>query len=383
MDTFKTCPLKYKFQEIDKIRAPKNIDAVFGSSVHAALKYMFKQSPLYPTPDQVIDFFRETWDARKTTIDTNAYNQETGDLYCKQGVSMLEKFYKQNQPWNFNVIDLESRFETEIKDEKIGQSHILAGIIDRIDKNDDEIYEIIDYKTARKMPGQKELDNDLQLSIYHLGLVKRWPHLNPKKIKLSLYFLKHREKISTARTQEQLEATKNNVLEIINEIQGKIKDNNNFPPTPSALCDWCGYRRICPMWKHLYQSQISNLKSQKEAEEAINEYFELKDNSQKNTDRLNELKILIYAFMDQNKTERVFGNEGYLTRRVTEKFSYDLEKIKAILEPTGKWDEILEPNGKKLEELLPRLPDELKEKINNLRSAKKITTLAVSRKKII
>jgi len=233
------------------------------------------------------------------------------------------------------------------------------------------------------MPGQKELDNDLQLSIYHLGLVKRWPHLNPKKIKLSLYFLKHREKISTARTQEQLEATKNNVLEIINEIQGKIKDNNNFPPTPSALCDWCGYRRICPMWKHLYQSQISNLKSQKEAEEAINEYFELKDNSQKNTDRLNELKILIYAFMDQNKTERVFGNEGYLTRRVTEKFSYDLEKIKAILEPTGKWDEILEPNGKKLEELLPRLPDELKEKINNLRSAKKITTLAVSRKKII
>ncbi|MEK9183689.1 MAG: PD-(D/E)XK nuclease family protein, partial [Patescibacteria group bacterium] len=249
LDTFKTCPLKYKFQEIDKIRAPKNIEAVFGSSIHAALKYMFKKSPLYPTLDQVIDFFRETWDQRKATIDSDAYNPETAELYHKQGVSLLENFYKKNQPWNFNVVDLESRFETEIKDEKTGESHILAGIIDRIDKNDDEIYEIIDYKTARKMPGQKELDNDLQLSVYHLGLTKRWPHLDPNKIKLSLYFLKHREKISTTRTREQLKDTQRAILSVISDINDRIRDSYNFPPTPSALCDWCGYRRICPMWK--------------------------------------------------------------------------------------------------------------------------------------
>lgn len=383
LETFKTCPLKYKFQEIDKIRAPKNIEAVFGSAVHSALKYMFQRSPLYPALDQVINYFRDMWDQRKTAI-APPHDKSEEDIFYKEGVSLLENFYKKNQPWNFNVIDLESRFETEIEDKKTGEKHILAGIIDRIDKNNDDAYEIIDYKTARKMPAQKDIDNNLQMSIYHLGLVKRWPHLDAGKIKLSFYFLKHREKISTARTQQQLEDTKKNVLNIIGDISERIKDNHNFPPTPSALCDWCGYRRICPMWKHLYakeEKEKDKIKNQRELKVAIKEYFKLKNENQKNNERIDELKIIIYVFMNEQKVERVFGDEGYLTRRVTEKFSYNLDKIKEILEPVGKWSEILEPDEKKLEKLLPRLPDELKEKINNLREKKSITTLTASRKK--
>ena len=64
LETFKNCPLKYKFQEIDKIKVPKNVETVFGGSVHSALKYMFERSPLYPTLDQVIDFFRNIWDKK-------------------------------------------------------------------------------------------------------------------------------------------------------------------------------------------------------------------------------------------------------------------------------------------------------------------------------
>lgn len=388
LSTFQTCPLKYKFQEIDKIRAPKNIEAVFGSSVHSALKYMFQRSPLYPALNQVIDYFRDTWDQRKTAIIPSRGKNESNegeseeDSYCKQGIILLENFYKRNQPWNFNVVDLESRFETEIEDAKTNEKHILAGIIDRIDKNNDDAYEIIDYKTARKMPAQKDIDNDLQISIYHLGLLKRWPHLAAGKIKLSFYFLKHREKISTARTEQQLESTRKTVLNIINDINGRIKNNYNFSPTPSGLCDWCGYRRICPMWKHLYaEEEKDKIKNQNELKAVVKDYFELKNNNQENNERIDELKILIFAFMDRQKVERVFGDDGYLTRRVTEKFSYDLNKIKEILEPIGKWSGILEPDEKKLEKIIPYLPEDIKEKIANFHSVKKITTLTASRKK--
>jgi len=383
IECFRNCPLKYKYQNIDKIKAPKNIDALFGSSIHNSLKFMFQRGPLYPTLDQIIDFFRTVWEQKKLPMDAEALDSSAETVYYKEGISLLEKFYKNNPPWNYNVVDMESRFEFEIDDPKTGEKHTLSGIMDRIDKNADGGFEIIDYKTKRKMPGQKEIDSDLQMSIYQLGLVKKWPHIDANKIKLSFYFLKHGEKISTVRTKEQVEETRNFILETIRDINEKIKDGNNFPPTPSPLCDWCEYRQMCPMWKHLYrkQNEKDKIKNQEELNRIIGEYFRLKNQNSQNSDRLDELKTFVYGFMDDQKVERVFGEEGYLTRTIKEKNVYDLEKIKDILKPVGKWDEILEPDEKKIDKILPSLSDNLKEKILSFAERKKTVTLNARLKK--
>ncbi|MFH1608759.1 MAG: PD-(D/E)XK nuclease family protein, partial [Patescibacteria group bacterium] len=278
-------------------------------------------------------------------------------------------------------VELESRFETEIEDEKKGEKHILAGIIDRIDKDRDEkIYEIIDYKTQKRLPSKDMIDQDAQMSIYHLGLIKRWPHLSPQNIKLSFYFLKHGEKVSTSRSAEQLEKTKEKIISTINEIEERKNNNFDFPPYPSPLCDWCGYRQTCPMWKHLYESQYSKLDDD-QVKKVVLEYFELKKQNEINDDRLDELKSVIYGFMDDKKIERVFGDDGYLTRKIQERFSYDMSKIKEILEPINKWQEILDADEKKLEKILSSLPNDIQEKILSLRAVKKFSVLTASKKK--
>lgn len=390
IETLKNCSLKYKYQNIDKIRAAKGINALFGSAIHSTLKFMFEKNPLYPTLDQVLDHFREIWNKKKirqlADVDEAAEQEEKIDesveeMFYKDGIAILQKFYKNNPPWNFNVIDMESRFELEVEEEKTGEKHTLSGIIDRIDKSDDGVFEIIDYKTGRKLPPQKEVDGNLQLSAYLLGLVSKWPRLDPEKIKLSLYYLKHGEKISTKRTKEQLEETKNVILGAIKEINERVKDNNNFPPSPSPLCDWCEYKQMCPMWRHLYKkSQIISAKSQEEIKEIIREYFTLKEQNSRNNDRLDDLKTFIFGFMDEQKVERVFGDEGYLTRTVKEKNVYDLEKLKEILEKYGRWKDILEPDEKKLDKLLPRLSEDLKEKILSITPKKKEIRLNMKKK---
>ncbi len=175
---------------------------------------------------------------------------------------MLKRFYEKNAPWNFTIVDLESRFEVALTDEKTGETHILAGIIDRIDKLPDGKYEIIDYKTSKRMPSQDALNRDLQLSLYSLGLQKRWPHLSAEDIKLSLYFLKHGEKLSTKATAETTEKTKEHVLKTVGDIQERIRSGKEFEPMPSALCDWCAFKPICPAWKHLYKKQETRIMNQ-------------------------------------------------------------------------------------------------------------------------
>lgn len=381
IECFRNCPLKYKYRNIDKIKAPKNIDALFGSSIHASLKFMFQRGPLYPTLDEIINFFRTIWEQKKLPIEAGALDSSAETVYYKEGISLLEKFYKSNPPWNFNVADMESRFEFEIEDEKTGEKHIISGTMDRIDKNADDIFEIIDYKTKRKMPAQKDIDSDLQMSIYQLGLMKRWPHINPNKIKLSFYFLKHGEKISTSRTLEQIEETRKLILGTIIEIGEKTK-TGEFSPSPSPLCDWCEYKQMCPMWRHMYrkQNEKEKIKNQDELNQIIGEYFRLKDQNSQNSDRLDELKTFIYGFMDEQGVERVFNSDGYLTRTTKEKNIYDLEKIKEVLSPIGKWDEILEPDEKKIDKILPSLSDNLKEKILALATKKKTTMLSMKKK---
>ena len=171
LDTFKICPQKYKFQEIDKIKVPKRVEAVFGTLIHGALKFMFERNPLYPTEDEVINFFTNSFNERseKLAWHSPAEKEKGEKAYYEEGVKLLKNFYKKNQPWNFNALELESRFSIELPDEENNATHTLSGIIDRIDK-DGETYEIIDYKTGKKMPAESSLEGNLLLSVYRLAL---------------------------------------------------------------------------------------------------------------------------------------------------------------------------------------------------------------------
>ena len=389
LDTYQTCPLKFKWQVLDRIKTADTKEAIFGNAAHAALKFMFTRSPLFPTLDEVIDAFRNIWQekkARSPFIWNDIAKQETpwdeneAEAYLENGISMLKKFYKENPPWNFNVLNLETRFDVILEDSKTKAQHILAGIMDRIDKNPDGSYEIIDYKTASRMPVQEKVNQNLQMSIYHLGLIKQWPHLENADIKLSLYFLKHGEKITTRRAKKDLEATKKNIISLINEIQERQK-TNDFPPTPSALCGWCGYRPICPMWKHEYKESIRQLADQKEIEEMLKEYFELKENNQKNTQRIGEIQQVVHQFMDKEKIERVFGELGYLTRSVKTANVYNWEIVRKVLEPLGLWQGLFKIDQSKIEKLIATLPHSAQEKIKSAVFETRQTKMLIATKK--
>ena len=124
IQTFKQCPQKFKFQVIDKIKATKTVHTVFGSSVHAALKFMFSHDPVFPTMDEILANFTEAWATSVLKI-VPALDNKLISIYEESGKSLLKNFYKNNPPWNFSVVDTESKFELPIEDPS-GGGHVLV-----------------------------------------------------------------------------------------------------------------------------------------------------------------------------------------------------------------------------------------------------------------
>lgn len=365
LEVFENCPKRYEYQVIEKIKAPKSKEQVFGTCLHSALKYLFLKAPIFPTLDQLIEYFMISWEEASSKI--KLITPQEKEILTTEAKRILTNFYNKNIP-NFSstIVALETRFETQIEDpKKEGLSHTLAGIIDRIDKIDEKQFEIVDYKTNRRMPSFSSSSQNFQLSIYALGFFSKWPDLTDLSgLKLSLYFLKHNEKMTNRIKSEDLEALKNRILKNIEEIE-----KGYFPPVPSPLCNFCSYRNICPMWSHLYTDL--DIPEEKEAKKMIDEYFEIKTKSEESTQKLAKIKKEINKYLEKNNLERVFGDSGFITQTIQTKEDYDLDMIEKIMRDNNLdilWKKIVGPDKKKFESLLKSLPNDV---IKLLEPAKK------------
>ena len=283
-----------------------------------------------------------------------------------QGVQMIQNYYQKNNLAEAKIVDLESRFAIAVGDQK--ESHLITVIIDRIDKIETEgDFEIIDYKTSRKLPSQEAADNNWQLLIYLLAFLKRYPQYekNPQKIKLSLYFVKHGVKLSTFKNSTDLENAKAELLQEIKKIE-----KSDFSPTLSPLCEWCGYQKICPMWKHKFQTEEPTEEILDE-KKLVEEYLSLKEEIIQIKKALMETQSKILTLMEKEGVERLFGEKKIIAKVSKKTYQYDEEKLKKILGEVGAWESVLKINEARLKNVLETLPPKIKKMAEETKSISK------------
>ena len=115
---------------------------------------------------------------------------------------------------------------------------MIVGQIDRIDRLPSGGIEIVDYKTG-KVTSQKGVDESLQLSIYALACRDALGLGTPERV--TLYFTESALRLSTTRTDDQLDAARADVLARVSRMRA-----GEFGATPGAACRWCDYARMCP-----------------------------------------------------------------------------------------------------------------------------------------
>jgi DNA helicase II / ATP-dependent DNA helicase PcrA len=236
IDTFITCPLHYKLKYILHIPTPQTASLSFGTSMHGAMQefYQLRARGSQVTKQTLLAALESHW--LHTGYASKAYELEMK----KRGERNLSYFFDHDFDPNANVLSLEQPFIVPLT---LGNRTIkIGGRIDRVDATPEGKIEIIDYKTG-KPTTQRDVDNNLQLSMYALAATEiPDPPFGKKSedITLTLYYFETHEKISTHRSAKQLEAEKENIWKIVDEIE-----TSDFHCSGNKLCEKCEYNLFC------------------------------------------------------------------------------------------------------------------------------------------
>jgi putative RecB family exonuclease len=261
MSLYRNCPYTYKKLYIDKVPPkPKNFFSI-GHSCHEALEEFFTY-PYQPSLKQLRKMYLKHWHSEGYK-DTD---EEAG--YFEDGWKWLEEYYAGYIDGKYIKADkVEFYFQLPI-----GDSYVIIGYLDRLQKNPDGTYEVFDYKTDPKLRTQEEVDKDLQLTSYYWAMDR----LGIKIDRLSLEFLEFNKRISTTRSPEDISAFIDEVNRTVAEMARREKDlkkhpekaDELFPPKINKYCGGCDHLEACPRKDEIMKDkeQIMNLHEEPLAE---------------------------------------------------------------------------------------------------------------------
>jgi RecB family exonuclease len=159
--------------------------------------------------------------------------------YTRRIDGMLDNFWTGEVANLGEAIAEELSFELVLEDPDGGEPVVVGGDIDRIDRLPSGGIEVIDYKTGRTT-SQKGVDESLQLSIYALACRDALGYGTPEKV--TLYFTESSTRMSTTRTDDDLDAARTDILARTARIR-----SGDFAATPSdKVCGRCDFARLCP-----------------------------------------------------------------------------------------------------------------------------------------
>lgn len=227
ISTYKTCPLQFKYSYVLNIPKQPSYILAFGNSIHNTLRdfhteNIFNHNVSY---ERMLELYKNNWD------DSGYLDARHRKQRFASGEKLLKAYYDKEKDHDKNIIEIEKNISFKLAGVKS------SGRIDRIDRLDGNKVEIIDYKTG-KLKEQKDVDKDLQTSIYALA-VRETLGYEPEV--LTLYFVEEGQRVSSHKTLEQIKEQVGKAEEVV-----EVMRSGDFTPTPGKHCEWCDYKNLCP-----------------------------------------------------------------------------------------------------------------------------------------
>jgi DNA helicase-2/ATP-dependent DNA helicase PcrA len=227
IQTYRSCPLRYKFARVLRIPTEQTVHQRFGIVVHQVLERYHSEDS--QTLAQMLDLLEVVW--RRSALGESPSELEL----MGKARTALSAYHARLAAQRSEPVWFERAFSFRLG------AHHLRGRVDRVDRLTDGSqaeYELIDYKTSRPKTAE-QLSDDIQLSLYALAAREAWQLESSQQ---AYYYVLDDLKVPVPRDERDAAAVTEIVLEVGEGILGQA-----FEPTPSrAACSICDYRIVCP-----------------------------------------------------------------------------------------------------------------------------------------
>lgn len=243
LQTYLLCPLKYKFNYVDKIPRPwKSAALAFGSAVHSALE-AWQSARLsgedMPEPE-VIKLFHADFEAEKAG-GVKFKDSDDGTALVEKGDTLLTLAMNVLRPDPPQAVELPFELDLVHPDTREPTGLELRGVFDLVLSND----RLVEIKTAARRWDQDMLTSNSQITAYHLAyetIMARVPSMQV----LTLLKTKKPEAVllRATRTHNDYARFTRLCLTVHRAVQ-----NNIYYPNHSHLCGDCEYAECCREWR--------------------------------------------------------------------------------------------------------------------------------------
>ena len=226
IDTYRSCPLKYKFARVFRIPQEPTIHQRFGIVVHQVLERYHTGDEEPGSVTDLLLLLDQAW--RRGGFGDS---EEERQLRHK-ATAALTRYYERAQTEDCQPVWFERQFSF-----KLGP-HLVRGRVDRVDRLPSGEYELIDYKTGRPKSAE-QLADDVQLSLYAIAAREAW---GLEATRGAYHYLLDDQKVAISGDPARADWIRAVAVDVAESIKAQ-----EFEPTPSQrACSFCDYRLVCP-----------------------------------------------------------------------------------------------------------------------------------------
>jgi DNA helicase-2/ATP-dependent DNA helicase PcrA len=229
IQAYQRCPWLYHLVYDEGWRAGPTAGMAVGQSLHRALGRFGDPKNTERSLDRLMEIFDEEWVNEGFTSPA-----ETIERY-EAGRAMLERFFDGEKSRAAKTVGTEVDFDLPF-----GDGFHFRGTIDRLDLLPDGRYEVVEYKTNVEGWTAERTENDLQMTLYALGMRRA---LKVASVDLRYQFLSNGESRAARRSDDQLAAAE----ALLEEIGAKIKSKSYTPN--HAHCARCEFAGRCSEYR--------------------------------------------------------------------------------------------------------------------------------------
>lgn len=248
MRDFLECGLAYKFGRIDGIEPEfKPASMLFGSCIHQALAqfYRVQRQGHEMELDDLLECFSTVWtEEAKQTGNLQYRKDESFESLSNTGRGLLEAFHRDLPRERFRVLDVELPFSFRIE----GVEVPVIGAMDLVLLDESGTVVVVDHKTRSKSPTRAEIDQSLQLSVYHMA-VRSHGFADAEILLRADCLIKTKtpkfEQCYTSRSELDIRRAVGRIRSAWDAIQREA-----FVPAPgdSWKCGCCAFKTHCADW---------------------------------------------------------------------------------------------------------------------------------------